>query len=592
MSPKRTRPNEDDDTASTARLARAVVYLRVSTKDQAERGGEGEGFSIPAQREACKRKATALGAVIVDEFVDRGESAKTADRPELQRMLHSIAAEPVQYVIVHKVDRLARNRVDDVQINVALRATGATLVSCTENIDETPSGALMHGIMSSIAEFYSRNLANEVIKGSTQKAIAGGTNGKAPTGYLNVRKYDNGIENRTVEVDPVRGPLMTWAFEAYSTGEWSVRTLLDEVTERGLDTTASPSNPSKPLVPSHFHRLLRNPYYKGIVSYRGVEYPGRHEPLVTEDVWDRVQAVLTSQMNSGELVREHPHYLKGTVFCGQCGSRLVVTHAKGRRGTVYPYFMCIGRHQKRTDCKQRAILIERVEALVEDHYKTIQPFDELVSEIRSTLLEQIEAHLRHSEHVHKNNQRRLVRLNGERAKLLDGYYAGAITVDLLRSEQLRINSSIEAIDRQTKAFDLDSNQVKVNLEAALALAADWHSVYMKATEPERRQLNQGIFEKIYIRHHNEPDHEFAEPFDLLLGEDVQRAATLRHLASKRQSDEIDQAWARLSMQWRVDEKSMLVGVVTKNPHVNECREGLKGVLLVGAEGLEPPTPAL
>lgn len=127
----------------------------------------------------------------------------------------------IQYVIVHKVDRLARNRVDDVEINVAIRKTGATLVSCTENIDETPSGALMHGIMSSIAEFYSKNLANEVIKGSVEKATSGGTVGKAPTGYVNVRKMESGRENRTVEIDPVRGPLMKWVFEEYATGEWS-----------------------------------------------------------------------------------------------------------------------------------------------------------------------------------------------------------------------------------------------------------------------------------------------------------------------------------------------------------------------------------
>lgn len=75
--------------------------------------------------------------------------------------------------------------------------------SCTESIDETPSGMLLHGIMSSIAEFYSRNLANEVIKGSVQKAKAGGTVGKTPIGYLNVRRTENGSENRTVEIDPV-----------------------------------------------------------------------------------------------------------------------------------------------------------------------------------------------------------------------------------------------------------------------------------------------------------------------------------------------------------------------------------------------------
>ena len=105
----------------------AVLYLRVSTKEQATRGGEAEGFSIPAQREACRRKAASLGAVIVEEFVDRGESARSADRPELQRMLSFIAENPTSYCIVHKVDRLARNRVDDVEINLALSQAGVTL---------------------------------------------------------------------------------------------------------------------------------------------------------------------------------------------------------------------------------------------------------------------------------------------------------------------------------------------------------------------------------------------------------------------------------------------------------------------------------
>ena len=110
-------------------------------------GGEVEGYSIPAQRAACSRKAESLQAVIEEEFVDRGESAKTANRPELMRMLRYLDQHSVDYVIVHKVDRLARNRADDVAITIAIRKSGATLVSCSENIDETPSGLLLHGIM-------------------------------------------------------------------------------------------------------------------------------------------------------------------------------------------------------------------------------------------------------------------------------------------------------------------------------------------------------------------------------------------------------------------------------------------------------------
>lgn len=112
-----------------------------------------------------------------------GESARTADRPGLQELLAYLMTNQVDFVFVHKIDRLARNRFDDIEITMAIRKSGAQLVSVTENIDETPSGMLMHGIMSSIAEFYSRNLASEVKKGMRQKVRSGGTPGKTPLGY-------------------------------------------------------------------------------------------------------------------------------------------------------------------------------------------------------------------------------------------------------------------------------------------------------------------------------------------------------------------------------------------------------------------------
>ncbi|TNU72799.1 recombinase family protein, partial [Miniimonas arenae] len=225
-----TLDTKTSDHVGDAPVLLAVSYLRVSTREQAERGGTEEGFSIPAQREANHRKADELSARIVREFVDAGESARSADRDGLQEMLAFIAATRVQFCIVHKLDRLARNRADDVAIHQALLTAGVTLVSATESIDQTPSGMLVHGIMSSIAEFYSRNLATEVTKGLTQKVAQGGTPMRAPIGYLNVRRTDdNGREIRTVEVDPDRAPLITWAFEHYATGETSVTGLLREL---------------------------------------------------------------------------------------------------------------------------------------------------------------------------------------------------------------------------------------------------------------------------------------------------------------------------------------------------------------------------
>src|SRR6185369_18051285 len=115
-----TRRHPHDEPLTDQGPARALIYLRVSTKEQASTGGSAEGFSIPAQREACRRKAGSLGAVVIDEFIDAGESARSKNRPELQRMLKYIDGESVDFVIVHKVDRLARNRADDVEISLAL----------------------------------------------------------------------------------------------------------------------------------------------------------------------------------------------------------------------------------------------------------------------------------------------------------------------------------------------------------------------------------------------------------------------------------------------------------------------------------------
>ncbi len=115
-----------DDHGDDKPVSLAVSYLRVSTREQAERGGTEEGFSIPAQREANYRKADELSARIVREFVDAGESARSADRDGLQEMLAFIAATRVQFCIVHKLDRLARNRADDVAIHQASSAPASS----------------------------------------------------------------------------------------------------------------------------------------------------------------------------------------------------------------------------------------------------------------------------------------------------------------------------------------------------------------------------------------------------------------------------------------------------------------------------------
>ncbi len=572
----------------------AVIYLRVSTREQAERDGDPEGYSLPAQREACIRKAQALGASVVAEFVDRGESAKTADRPELQRLLGFVGDQPVKYVIVHKVDRLARNRADDVTINLALQQAGVRLVSVTENIDDTPSGILLHGIMSSIAEFYSRNLANEVMKGTIKKAQLGGTPSRAPLGYRNVRLMVNGSEVRTVEVDPERAPLIAWAFEAYASGEWTMRGLLEELTEQGLRTLPGPRSTAKLLSPSQLHRILHHPYYTGVVRYQGVVYPGKHQALVSQETWQQVQDVLVAKNLSGEKQREHRHYLKGTVYCGGCGSRLIVNYATGRRGAVYPYFVCIGRHQKRTDCKQRAVRIEAVEELIVALYDRVQLSEEEASGLEAFVVGELNAKRALAERERTVQERHLRKLRDEQKKLLDAHYADAIPLDLLKSEQARIGSEVAIAERRLNAADEEFGAVEVNLRQALAVAGDCGATYRQAPDSLRRMFNQVFFRRILVDDEGNVTSELAEPFELLISEELRQAVVSAEGTSL--ADQVERALRERGTGPVNDRNRLQLVPAARERSVQTATspffgEGCNYGYLVGTEGLEPSLEA-
>ena len=480
---------------------RAVSYLRVSTREQAQRGGAAEGFSIPAQREANKKKAMALGALIVKEFVDRGESARSANRPELQKMLHYLQdAGDIDYVIVHKLDRLARNRADDVDINRILDQTGTRLISTTENIDQTPGGILLHGIMSSIAEFYSRNLASEVVKGLSQKARAGGTIGRAPLGYLNKQGRDeHGREARWVDIDPVRGPLITQAFTEYATDRWTLSTLTNHLTAQGLTTVPTPSRPSHPLGHNKLLAILRNPYYRGIVTYQGVQYPGKHQPLIDDATWQRVQTIL-KQHRHGERQRIHNHHLKTTIRCGQCGGRLIIHNAKARNGQIYPYFVCSYRQRHRTECSFKAVLIDEVDARIADLYHHIHITPEDRRAIEKYLRLELD-HIYARQHTHTQQLTTQARkLKTQQAKLLEAHYADAIPLDLLKTEQTRLTRELDHITRELTTLTADRERVEQHLTEALALLEHCHHLYTHPNTPPslKKLLNTIFFTEILI----------------------------------------------------------------------------------------------
>jgi site-specific DNA recombinase len=501
---------------------RAVLYLRVSTAGQASTSGDGEGFSIAAQRDACTRKTNALSAEVVDIYVDAGESARKSDRPNLQIMLERLRTErDVDFVVVHKVDRLARNRGDDVNISLAIREAGAQLVSVSENIDETPSGMLLHGIMSSIAEFYSLNLAAEVKKGTLKKVEGGTYPGFAPLGYLNRQDLSGGTKRRWIELDPERAPLIRWAFRAYASDEYSLRQLAEELMARWLTSRPTAQRPARNLTPAQVHKILCQRFYLGYFKYAGVEYQGSHCPLVSIEIFAKAQAVMASRRQAGERPQRHRHYLKGTILCARCGSRLTFSRNQGRRGGVYDYFVCGGRHHTRNECDLPYIPASGIEVAIENYYDTFILGKRAASLIHSRIMIVSKRRNESVERRAKRSRKRIIELEKERRKLLQAHLAGAVPVELLAEEQTRITAELANSGAALANIEIHWEALSKSLKTALGLIVAFGAAYRAAEPAVRRTTNQAVFEWIKVDVGGRiTEVRLAQPFKLLLDEDL------------------------------------------------------------------------
>ncbi|CCH77521.1 hypothetical protein BN12_200017 [Nostocoides japonicum T1-X7] len=236
--------------------------------------------------------------------------------------------------------------------------------------------------------------------------------------------------------------------------------------------------------------------YKGVVVHNGVEHPGRHEPLIDQVTWSTVQDILTSRRN-GERSREHDHYLKGTVFCVECGRRLIVQHTRTKAGRVYEYFVC---HRSRdTVCPQRkALPIAQVEQRVADLYRTIE-----LNPAQRERIEQIVLVKLHRQQA--VNDERLTQIaveaqtiDANQAKLLEAYYAGAIPRELFLTHQRRLNAEQANLVREKAKMESNNADIRQRLCDALDLLQDAHATYTDAPVTVRKQLNRAIFAGIFL----------------------------------------------------------------------------------------------
>jgi site-specific DNA recombinase len=493
--PKSHQPNAQAPTAD-----RAAIYVRVSSTGQLGRDGDEDGYSIPAQVKACEAEAVSKGAEVAKVYVERAESAKSDDRPVLQLMLRELPKLGVKYLIVHKVDRLARNRLDDAMLYQRLVKMGVKLVSASENIDETPAGQLMHGMLATFAEYYSNNLASEIMKGLRRKHEQGGTPHKPPIGYLSKRELIGGQDIRSVIVDEQRAPLVKEAFSLYATGDWSLHKLAAHLEQAGLRSRGTRRYPERPLSASRIHAMLHNPYYMGVVVWNKERYPGKHEPLVDQDTFDRVQLLLAAARVGGERPQKHEHYLRGSIFCDECMGRLLYGRHRGRSGRYYEYFCCNNRTvRRRGQCASGHFPVDLTEEhIIEQVYASVFIPPETQEQIRQELRHELAERTGVIEREAERHERTLAQIEAKQEKLVQLYYQDLVSEQVFAAEQDKLKTERHAAKRLRSIATAQLDDIQEALDLALSRVDCPQEIYKDATPVERRVMNLAIFERIEV----------------------------------------------------------------------------------------------
>ncbi len=287
---------------------KAVIYTRVSTVEQVE------NFSLETQLTTCQAYCTREGIEVAAVFTDEGKSAKSTDRPELQELLKYCQdhRKSLDFVVVYDVSRFSRHAPSHIALRATLQKWGISLRSATQQFDDSSTGEFMELILSAMAHLDNRQRADRTKDGMRASLVAGRWTHIPPVGY---RKPLDSHNAPSLEPDPEQAPHVRQAFELIATGRYSKRRALEEVTALGLRTRRGTrmSNQS-------FASLLHNPIYAGRMRVKawGFEGPGDFEPIVSEELFAAVQAVLNGRKPATS------RHLHGTTLTFRCADSFAV----------------------------------------------------------------------------------------------------------------------------------------------------------------------------------------------------------------------------------------------------------------------------
>jgi site-specific DNA recombinase len=488
--------------SSSTDRKQAVIYARVSSKEQ-----EKEGFSIPAQLKLLKEYAAANGFAVAQEYVDV-ETAKQTGRAAFGEMVGYLKAHPaVRVMLVEKTDRLYRNlkdwvTVDELDVEIHFPKEGVVL-----SRESRSSEKFMHGIKVLMAKNYVDNLSEETRKGMLEKAEQGIWPSFAPLGYHNVDGPDG---KKIIAPDPDVAPIVSKLFDWYATGHLSLKEAAHKAREAGL--VYRKSGAKVPV--STVHSILRNRIYTGWFEWNGKMIQGRHVPLVSVELWERVQAVMDGRFAKRHRRMTHDFAFSGLIACLKCGCSVVGEIKKQR----YVYYHCTGYADKcrgnPATCRRKYVREQVLEQQFTNLLGQLHFDDEVLSWVQEAL---------HASHADKRREQEeaIARLRAEYDRLqrrLDAMYVdkldgrvNAAFFDKMaaewRAEQGRCQREIDRHQEADKSYMDEGVQI-------LELARNAQRLFERQEPRQKRRLLNFVLSNC-IWEDGEVVATFRQPFDLL-----------------------------------------------------------------------------
>ena len=440
------------------------AYIRVSTVRQGQ-----SGTSLTEQKAAIERHAQKFNLQISREFAEQETAAKLG-RPVFLEMIKELRKGKATGVIMHKIDRSARNLKDWAELG-ELIDKGIEVHFANENLDlYSRGGRLSADIQAVVAADYIRNLREEVKKGFYGRLKQGFYPMPAPIGYL-----DKGA-GEAKAVDPLKAPLVKKAFELYATGNYSTRALLKKINSLGLRTKSG-----NEMSLSGMTALLKNQFYLGIIRLKTTEelFIGQHSPLVSQKLFDTVQGILRGRKVVPQKT-SHDFLFRKLLVCRLCRYRLIGEMQKGNT-----YYRCHTR-----ECRQKGVREEPINAYFIGVLKALR-FEE----------QEFDFFRRWYEQKHKNNQtvienrRQMLELELKKAeirlsRLTDALVDGLVDETIFTAKKNALTLEIKDLKEKLMTVEAGELEALHKTEEFLELVNSAYLSYKEASYAKKRELLQ------------------------------------------------------------------------------------------------------